>query len=103
MSPSAACAQPVDEPAIGIEETRARPTRTTAASSGLCQARSAGTMRARKASGTARFAASPASIIPGRAASCPTRPTRTRSPALNRRSQSSSFGGVIVEPARRRR
>ena len=37
MSPSAFCDQAVDEPAIGIEATRASPTRMFCTSSGLCQ------------------------------------------------------------------
>ena len=69
MSPSAACAHPVDDPAMGIDDTSARPTRTIAASSESCQAPIAGIMRARNAKGTSMLAASPASIITGRLAS----------------------------------
>ena len=97
MSPSAACAHPVDEPAIGIDETSARPINTIAASSGLCQARSIGAIKARNASGTARFDASPASTMPGRRARSAIRPALTRRPALNSSSHNKSLGDVIAK------
>ena len=96
MSPSAACDQPVEDPAIGIAVTSAKPTSTTAASSGLCQACSAGTIAARKSNGTIRLAARPATTTPGRRAMRPTRDALIRMPALKSSTASSSLGSDAV-------
>jgi hypothetical protein len=96
ISPSAACAQPVDEPPIGMAVTRASPTRMISTSSGSCQARKAGIVTARNRSGTAKFVARPTSFILGRRAIPSTRPNRTRMPALNKRSERRSFDRFMV-------